>query len=326
MASGRKSSTPLGYALPGMGLRKTYAKPYSRGISSPSRPLRISPVVLSALKGLLSPDTLSRLTPLGGFEARVYTDGERVYKVYRPGEAHLAALEAERMARAGLGSFVLGVAQVEGQGILVIRHFPGKPFRPKAFTPKALAALSHLFLSLHRLPEPGYVEREELLERLERFAESLGSVPEALSLIKALMREVTWVAGVEKRFCHRDAWAGNLLLKTQENPSHDDPEVLLVDWVRSGGDDPARDLALLKTGSLDLLGEKRAREALFRLVQFYPKEVRERLAFYVPLTYLHDLHWFRTKKPEGFLEALADKLPRALSFFQDCFPLRNRAC
>lgn len=309
-----------------MGLRKTYAKPYSRGISSPLEALRISPVVLSALKGLLSPDTLSRLTPLGGFEARVYTDGERVYKVYRPGEAHLAALEAERMARAGLGSFVLGVAQVEGQGVLVIRHFPGKPFSPEAFTSKALAALSHLFLSLHRLPEPGYVEREELSERLERFAESLGSVPEALSLIKALMREVAWVAGVEKRFCHRDAWAGNLLLKTQENPSHDDPEVLLVDWVRSGGDDPARDLALLKTGSLDLLGEKRAREALFRLVQFYPKEVRERLAFYVPLTYLHDLHWFRTKKPEGFLEALADKLPRALSFFQDCFPLRNRAC
>ncbi|MFY0119865.1 hypothetical protein ABTP92_18125, partial [Acinetobacter baumannii] len=85
------------------------------------------------------------------------------------------------------------------------------PFSPEAFTSKALAALSHLFLSLHRLPEPGSVEREELSERLERFAESLGSVPEALSLIKALMREVAWVAGVEKRFCHRDAWAGNLL-------------------------------------------------------------------------------------------------------------------
>ncbi|MFN3368273.1 MAG: phosphotransferase family protein, partial [Thermus sp.] len=174
--------------------------------------------------------------------------------------------------------------------------------------------------------EPGYMEREELSERLERFAESLASVPEALTLAKALMREVPWVAGVEKRFCHRDAWAGNLLLKTQENPSHDDLEVLLVDWVRSGGDDPARDLALLKTGSLDLLGEKRAREALFRLARFYPKEVRERLAFYVPLTYLHDLHWFRTKKPEGFLDALSEKLPRALGFFQDCFPPRNRAC
>ena len=107
-----------------------------RGISSPLEALRISPVVLSALKGLLSPDTLSRLTPLGGFEARVYTDGERVYKVYRPGEAHLAALEAERMARAGLGSFVLGVAQVEGQGVLVSAIFPENPSAPKPSPPR----------------------------------------------------------------------------------------------------------------------------------------------------------------------------------------------
>ncbi|MDM7324386.1 MAG: aminoglycoside phosphotransferase family protein [Thermus sp.] len=283
-------------------------------------------MVLSALKGLLSSDTLLRLTPLGGFEARVYTDGKRVYKVYAPGEDHLAALEARMMTRAGLGRFVLGVAQVDGQGILITRRFPGKPFHPEAFTPASLAALSHLFLSLHRLPEPGYVSREELSEKLERFAESLASVPEALTLIKALLREVAWVAGVEKRFCHRDAWAGNLLIKTQESTGQEDPEVLLVDWVRSGGDDPARDLALLKTGSLDLLGERGAREALSRLGRFYPKEVWERLGFYVPLTYLHDLHWFRTKKPEGFQEALGEKLPRALAFFQDCFPPGKRTC
>jgi thiamine kinase len=279
-------------------------------------------VALSALKGLLSPESLPQLTPLGGFEARVYGDRGRVYKVYRPEEAHLAALEARRMARAGLGSFVLGVAEVEGHGVLITRRFPGRPFSPEAFTPKTLAALAHLFLSLHRLPEPGYVGEAELLERLERFSESLHAVPEALDLIQGLKREVGLAAGAERRFCHRDAWAGNLLVKA---PGEEGPEVLLVDWVRSGGDDPARDLALLKTGSLDLLGEEAAREALLRIARFYPAEVRERLAFYVPLTYLHDLHWFRTKHPEAFLEALREKLPRALNFFRD-FLTRGRAC
>lgn len=285
--------------------------------------LTIGPVALSALKGLISPETFAHLTPLGGFEARVYTDGKRVYKVYRSSEAHLAALEARRMARAGLGSFVLGVEEVAGQGVLITRRFPGRPFRPEAFHPRTLAALSHLFLSLHRLPEPGYVGEEELLERLERFAETLQEVPEALRLARTLKREVGRAAGAERRFCHRDAWAGNLLLK---EPEEEGPEVLLVDWVRAGGDDPARDLALLKTGSLDLLGEKAAREALFRLARFYPKEVRERLAFYVPLTYLHDLHWFRTKAPKGFLKALADKLPRAESFLQDCLSRGSGTC
>ncbi|MCS7219280.1 MAG: phosphotransferase, partial [Thermus sp.] len=189
-------------------------------------------MALSALQGLLSPQVLAHLTPLGGFEARVYTDGERVYKVYRPEEAHLAALEAERMTRAGLGGFVLGVEVVEGQGVLITRRFPGKPFSPEAFTPKALAALSHLFLSLHRLPEPGGVRREALLERLERFRESLHPFPEALALLEALEREVDLAAGAEHRFCHRDAWAGNLLLK---EAGQEGPEVMLVDWVRAGG-------------------------------------------------------------------------------------------
>lgn len=278
---------------------------------------------MAALRGLLPPEGFARLTPLGGFEARVYTDGERVYKVYKPQEAHLAALEARRMARAGLGSFVLGVVEVEGQGVLITRRFPGRPFTPGAFTPKTLAALGHLFLSLHRLPEPGWVTQEELLLRLERFAESLSGVPEAQELLRLLRREVSVAAGVERRFCHRDAWAGNLLLK---EPGAEGLEVMLVDWVRSGGDDPARDLALLKTGSLDLLGEGAAREALFRMARLYPKEVRERLAFYVPLTYLHDLHWFHTKDPAGFPQALREKLPRAASFLQDCFPRKGGAC
>ena len=277
-------------------------------------------MAVAALKALLPPERLRRLTPLGGFEARVYTDGERVYKVYRKEEAHLAGLEARRMARAGFGSLVLAVIQGAEGGVLVTRRFPGRPFAPEAFTSKTLAALSRLFLALHRLPEPGKVTQEELLSRLERFAESLHDQPEALSLVQALKREVGLAAGVERRFCHRDAWAGNLLLKA---PGAEGPEVFLVDWARAGGDDPARDLALLKTGSLDLLGEEAARAALFRMARLYPKEVRERLAFYVPLTYLHDLHWFRTKEPQGFPQALEEKLPKALAFFRDFFPRRR---
>ena len=173
-------------------------------------------MAVAALKALLPPERLRRLTPLGGFEARVYTDGERVYKVYRKEEAHLAGLEARRMARAGFGSLVLAVIQGAEGGVLVTRRFPGRPFAPEAFTSKTLAALSHLFLALHRLPEPGKVTQEELLSRLERFAESLHDQPEALSLVQALKREVGLAAGVERRFCHRDAWAGNLLLKAPE--------------------------------------------------------------------------------------------------------------
>lgn len=60
------------------------------------------------------------------------------------------------------------------------------------------------------------------------------------------------------------------------------------------------------------------------MARLYPKEVRERLAFYVPLTYLHDLHWFRTKEPQGFPQALEEKLPKALAFFRDFFPRRGR--
>lgn len=244
----------------------------------------------------------------------MYTDGAAVYKIFAPREAHLARLEAQNLARAGLGGWVLGVEEAEGHGVLKMRRFPGKPFAPEAFSPLVLARLGALFLHLHRLPEAGRVTAEELGRRLETFLEGLAHVPEAKGLAQALLKEVPWVAGAERRFCHRDAWAGNLLVDPKAQ------EVLLVDWARAGGDDPARDLALLKTGSLDLLGEEGARAALGRLARLYPKEVRERLWFYVPLTYLHDLYWFWTKARLGFQEALKDKLPRALAFFREGRP------
>lgn len=254
---------------------------------------------------------LAALEPLGGFEARVYGKEDRVYKVYAPKEKHLARLEAKNLARAGYGAMVLGVEEVEGHGLLILRRFPGQPFSRQAFTPTLLGALSTYFQALHQLPEPGRVEEEVLLARMEYFEEALYDLEEARALLQALKREVVRVAGVEKAFCHRDPWAGNVLV----GRGGSEP-IFLVDWARAGGDDPARDLAILKTGSLDLLGEASG-EALARIVRSYPEaeEVWARLRFWVPLTYLHDLVWFRTKAQEGFPMAIPEKLPPALRFF-----------
>ncbi|MGQ9691897.1 MAG: phosphotransferase family protein [Thermaceae bacterium] len=254
----------------------------------------------------------SALEPLGGFEARVYADGARVYKLFSPKEKHLAYLEAKNLARAGHGEMLLGVEEREGHGLLILKRFPGGPFSKEAFTPALLGALSAYFQALHRLPEPGRMEEEALLSRIEGFLEVLYDLEDARTLLQALKKEAHRVAGLEKAFCHRDPWAGNVLVGKDGAPP-----VFLVDWARAGGDDPARDLAILKTGSLDLLGEA-SEEALVRIVRSYPKaqEVWARLRFWIPLTYLHDLVWFRTKAPEGFQEAVFQKLPRAVRFFK----------
>ncbi|HEU4743048.1 MAG TPA: aminoglycoside phosphotransferase, partial [Meiothermus sp.] len=64
-----------------------------------------------------------------------------------------------------------------------------------------------------------------------------------------------------------------------------------------------------------------ALEALRYIVQGYPdaQTLWPRLRFWVPLTYLHDMHWFRTKEPSGFTAAVADKMPKAWHFYRD-FP------
>jgi thiamine kinase len=128
------------------------------------------------------------------------------------------------------------------------------------------------------------------------------------------------VAGTPQAFCHRDPHAGNILLKHPE--AQGVPEALVVDWVRAQPDDPARDLAILTTGTLVLLGEEKAIAALQSIVRRYrePKALWRRLRFWVPLTYLHDMHWFRTKEPTGFEAAVADKMPKALRFYQDFNP------
>ncbi len=260
------------------------------------------------------------LTLVGdGLEARVLRGGPYVFKVYAPPERHLVRREARNMARAGLSERVVEVlddATLGGYGALVMRAFEGRPLTEARFDDRTLAYLAGFLQRLHALPEAGRTSSAELAARLDTFAWALRDLPEAASLVQRLKRHLDHVDGVEHRFAHRDLWAGNILV-------HEGGEILIVDWARAGGEDPARDLAILKTGTLDLLGDAAATHTLRRIVRQYPEPqaLWARLRFYVPLTYLHDLYWFRTKRPEGFAEALRDKLPRARRFYEAFTPL-----
>jgi len=245
---------------------------------------------------------------LEGQEARVFLGDGYVVKVYGPHEVHLPRLEARNLARAGLSAWLVDVWNPEalnGYAALVLRRFPGRPFAPERFDGRSLARLAGFVLRLHRLPEPGRTSAEPVRRRLERFRESLADVPAALEAIAALEPRLQPLGGVPHAFVHHDLWAGNVLLA-------EGGAVLVVDWSRAGPGDPARDLAILTTGSLSLLPHERCLEALGKIVRCYPKplDVWRRLALWIPITFLHDLHWFREKEPEGFEAALADKLPR----------------
>jgi len=243
-----------------------------------------------------------------GQEARVFFTDGRVIKIYGPHERQIPLLEARNLARAGLGSWVEGVwhdRRLQGYAALVMKRFPGNPFTPARFGPRARAQIAGFLLRLHRLPEPGMTSLEPVLERWRRFRETLADIPAAQEALEEIRPRLRLLDGVQRVFAHNDLWAGNVLLA-------EDGALLVVDWSRAGGEDPARDLAILTTGSLSLLPYHLCLETLRKIVRCYPDPpgVWERLAVWIPLTFLHDLHWFRTKEPGGFGAALTDKLPR----------------
>lgn len=273
------------------------------------------------------------LTPLvGGADGRTFAGDGRVLKVFAPPTPQTpswqptgilaARLEALNMTKAGLGDWVVEAFELAGYGVLVTRRYPGQNFRPENFSPAALQELAQFFCRLHALPEPGVISRSRLEARLLQFGSTLHDLPEAQALIGFLQAHLDEIAGTPQAFCHRDPHAGNVLLR---NPDADPevPAAFVVDWLRASPDDPARDLAILTTGTLGLLGEQEALAALRFMVRCYPEgsAVWARLRFWVPLTYLHDMHWFRTKEPTGFASAVEDKMPKALRFYRDFKPL-----
>ncbi len=266
------------------------------------------------------------LTPLvGGAEARTFVGDGLVFKVYPPHTAepsgiYAARLEALNMTKAGLGEWVVEAYTLNQHGILVTKRYPGANFTPEHFNQAALDELARFFVHLHSICEPGVVSQTRLQDRLRQFGGTLHDLPEARQLVSWLEQHVEDIAGTPQAFCHRDPHAGNILLKNPE--ARGVPEALVVDWVRAQPDDPARDLAILTTGTLVLLGEEKAIASLQTIVQGYPhpEALWRRLRFWVPLTYLHDMHWFRTKEPAGFEAAVADKMPKALRFYLDFNP------
>lgn len=263
-----------------------------------------------------------RLTPLvGGAEARTFAGDGLVFKIYpphasQPGGIYAARLEALNMTKAGLGEWVVETYRLEQFGILVTKRYPGGNFTPERFSLAALDELAQFFARLHAIPEPGVVSQIRLQDRLQQFGRTLHDLPQAQQLVGWLGQHLEEVAGTPQAFCHRDPHAGNILLKHPE--AQGVPEALVVDWIRAQPDDPARDLAILTTGTLVMLGEEQAVASLRQIVSHYPEPsaLWRRLRFWVPLTYLHDMHWFRTKEPTGFEAAVADKMPKALRFYQ----------
>lgn len=236
----------------------------------------------------------------GGRHSRVYQAGDRVVKAYREATG-MHVLEAEKMDRAGLGDLVLETLVLGGIELLVMPRFDGRPLAA-ADVPRALPALAAFLRGLHAR-ERGEVDLDVVRAKLERFATALGGDPRLDPLLDAIERALaSGLLEVGARLCHLDLWCANILIA-------DDGRVLVVDWARSDWDDPARDLAILKTGTLDQLPPGPALQHALAVAGDHGP----RLTAYVALQTLHDLYWFLQNDPDGFPAAREAKLPRALA-------------
>ena len=247
----------------------------------------------------------------GGFQSRVYavigTDGqpERIIKVFRE-SIGLNRLEAFNMVRAGFGNWVLGARNLNGLELLEIRHLPGKPLEADDIV-KAMKGMTSFLHKLHAHIGFESVNLAGVRAKLERFRRTLNE-PDHEPLFK-LVRNALQLGTleVEARLCHLDLHSANILMT-------EDGRVLVVDWTRSDWDDPARDIAIFTTGTLDQLEVETAFELGFGLAK--TEGVQARFGAYIALQTLNDLHWFRTRNPTGYEQAHAIKLPRALKILE----------
>lgn len=236
----------------------------------------------------------------GGHHSEVFLWEQRVYKVYR--QTGLRDLERQHMQQVGMQDWLLEVTASDGFEILVMRAFPGLPVAAHNLA----AALPQIQTHLERLHHPQnqapQVNLEPVRAKLERFS-SLRS-PDLEPLFLELERALAvGYLQTQSHFCHLDLWADNILVSKSG-------EILIVDWVRADWDDPMRDIALLKTGTLDLLPRTASLAALEPYLHT-PLE-RLRLRAYLALTYLHDLEWISKHQAHDLTELRPIKLERAL--------------
>ncbi|AWN23824.1 aminoglycoside phosphotransferase [Deinococcus irradiatisoli] len=244
------------------------------------------------------------LTPLdSGMQSRVYTDAgrERVIKVYRTHKGEHRT-EAENMRRADMGAWVLAVHEADGVEALVMRRFEGHPLL-ETDVKRAVPELKRILRALHE-ERRGEVDLPRLRERLKRFRSALAPYPldDVFEAIEAPLARGE--LNVPAAFCHLDLWQDNILINDATG------EVLVIDWTKAAWDDPMRDLALLKTGTLDLLPRQ---ESLRVALELVPPDASSRGRFraYLAHSYLHDLYWFLMNEPYEFEEQRELKVRRA---------------
>ncbi len=204
------------------------------------------------------------LTPMdSGMQSRVYAtpDGAAVVKVYRNHKGQHRT-EAQNMRRAGMGGWVLDATEADGIEALILRRFPGHPLRA-ADVPRALPQLRRIVSALHA-KRRGHVNLDRVAERLRRFRSALAPYP-LDDLFDAVELPLAGGALTQPAaFCHLDMWHDNILIADPTGAApgpHAGADVLLIDWTKADWDDPLRDLALLKTGTLDLLPAAQSLEA-----------------------------------------------------------------
>lgn len=239
-----------------------------------------------------------------GMQSRVYVtrDGQTVVKVYRNqnNEHHL---EATNMKQAGLDDLVIDVLNMDGVEVLVLKRFPGHPIRVPHLLPRALPQLRQFLTKLHQKKQ-GTVDQKRIQNRLRRFRSTLTTY-DLGDLFEAI--EIPFSAGyldVPAAFCHLDLWHDNILI-TEETG-----EIQVIDWNKAKWDDPLRDLALLKTGTLDLLSNTKSLESALSFLPDQQPETIIRYRAYIAMTTLHDLYWFLMNEPYHFEDQKEFKLRR----------------
>ena len=251
------------------------------------------------------------LTPAdAGMQSRVYQAGELMLKVYRRqrGE-HLQ--EQANMRAAGMGDWVQEALEADGVEVLVMRRFHGHPLGVADVLP-ALPQLRSVLRQLHAM-QGGRVDLNKLRERLKRFRSALAPYP--LEDLFAAVEEPLerGLLDVPASFCHLDLWQDNILVSAAG-------QVLVIDWTRAGYDDPLRDIALLKTGTLDVLPRQQSFDAALSMLPDQEPPTLRRFRAYLAHTCLHDLYWFLMNEPYAFEEQSAVKLPRARHALEELAP------